>query len=307
IPALTDPPLVAADEVTYLRDDSRIIGLVIDGMAIAVPHNILWWHEIANLNFSDRQVAVTFCPLTGSSLVFDRTALGGAEFGVSGLLFKNNLVMYDRRSDESLWPQMVRAAGCGPSNGTSLPMAAALEMTWAGWRGLYPETRVVSGRTGFNRDYSPSGYPYGNYDRPDNPSVLFSLKIDQRRPPKERVLGIPGRTGGIAFPFGSLHNGAPFRVAHVTLDERAIVVFWDAARQGAMAYDPVAGGETLGFEVRDDGIFDTSSGTRWLIDGRADSGPLAGSRLTPIAEAYVAFWFAWAEFHPETILWSPDS
>ena len=88
IPALTNPTLVEADRAGYLTDDSRVIGLVIDGSAIAVPHNILWWHEIVNFRFS-RSLAVTYCPLTGSSMAFNRLSSGGGEFGVSGLLFQN--------------------------------------------------------------------------------------------------------------------------------------------------------------------------------------------------------------------------
>ena len=96
IPALTDPRLVPVGdpETDYLLGTDRVIGLEIAGEYIAVPHNILWWHEIAN--FNEVSLAVTYCPLTGSSMVFDRRAAEGAELGVSGLLFKNNLVMYVR-------------------------------------------------------------------------------------------------------------------------------------------------------------------------------------------------------------------
>jgi hypothetical protein len=56
IPALTDPNFVNANEADYLADADRVIGLQVDGQAYAVPHNILWWHEIANLNFDTVQL-----------------------------------------------------------------------------------------------------------------------------------------------------------------------------------------------------------------------------------------------------------
>ena len=66
-----------------------MVGFLVDGAAFAVPHNILWYHEVANLSLPDAggqiDLAVTYCPLTGSALVFDRAVVGGAEFGVSGL------------------------------------------------------------------------------------------------------------------------------------------------------------------------------------------------------------------------------
>ena len=84
------------------------------GEPYAVPLNVLRYHEIVNATFETDggllDLAVTHCPLTGSSMVFDRAAAGGAEFGVSGILYQSNLVMYDRNTSESLWPQMVAGA-----------------------------------------------------------------------------------------------------------------------------------------------------------------------------------------------------
>ncbi|MEX0600179.1 MAG: DUF3179 domain-containing protein, partial [Rhodothermales bacterium] len=304
IPALTDPEFVAPGEAGYLTDDSRVIGLEIGGDMLAIPHNILWYHEIVNLNRGGEQLAVTYCPLTGSSLAFDRSAADGAEFGVSGLLFQNNLVMYDRNTEESLWPQMNREAGCGTKDGTVLEMRPIVEMTWEAWRMLHPDTRVVSANTGFSRTYSPSGYPYGNYEQTNNANLLFDMPIDERRPPKERALGIP-LDGGVAFPFGTLDRDA-FTVVSTQVAGRDIVVFWDRSSRGAMAFSPVVDGERLQFEAREEGLFDAGTSSRWTIDGRAVSGPLEDTRLEPVAEAYVAFWFAWAAFHPETKIWNAE-
>lgn len=303
IPALTDPDLVPAEAATYLSDDDRVIGLRIGGHRIAVPHNILWSHEIANFNLPGAQLAVTYCPLTGSSMAFDRSAVGGGEFGVSGLLFQNNLTMYDRTSQESLWPQMNRQAGCGPRDGTPLPMVPVLETTWAGWRALFPDTEVISNRTGFSRNYTSSGYPYGDYENLNNRRLLFSMSIDERRPPKERVLGIPSGNGGIAFPFGTLDEGAPVRVVSETVDGQPVVVFWDRAKRAAMAYTPETDAGPLTFVVQGGRIVDTATSSAWTVDGRAFEGPLSGTQLTPVKQAYVAFWFAWAAFQPETRLW----
>ncbi|MGI9175160.1 MAG: DUF3179 domain-containing protein [Rhodothermales bacterium] len=302
IPSLTNPDVVAASEVSYLDDDSRVIGIVLDGQPLAVPHGILWWHEIANLDRADVQVAVTYCPLTGSSLAFDRAVIGGSTFGISGLLFQNNLTMYDRTSGESLWPQMNRAAGCGPESGTALPAVPILEMTWAGWRSLHPQTRVISNETGFDRNYRR--YPYGDYESLGNRRLLDSrTAIDERRPPKERVLGIPSGEGGIAFPFGALDaTGEPFQVVEETSGGE-VVVFWDKERQAAAAYQRALPDRTLSFTVQQGQIMDAETGSVWRIDGLATAGPLEGTRLEPIADAYVAFWFAWAAFQPETRLW----
>ncbi len=244
-------------------------------------------------------VAVTHCPLTGSSLVFDRSSLAGAELGVSGLLYRNNLIMYDRNGDESLWPQMLRGARCGSKTGAELEMVPAVEMSWEGWQTLHPQTLVVSSETEFGRNYR--NYPYGDYDRIDNRELLFPLsEIDSRRPPKERVLGIPDGEAGRAYPYGVLGDLGSIAVVQEDDD----VIFWDSQRQAAMAYYRILDGETLEFRVVGGQIRDASTESIWQVDGLALSGPLAGRKLAPVAEAFVSFWFAWAVFHPDATLWS---
>ncbi|TVR51450.1 MAG: DUF3179 domain-containing protein [Gemmatimonadales bacterium] len=308
IPSVQNPPLVLANApgAAYLEPSDRIIGLVLDGQPVAIPHNILWWHEIANLDLdSGERLAVTYCPLTGTSMVFDRAPVDGAELGVSGLLFRSNLIMFDRQSGQSLWPQMLRGARCGPADGTELPMVASLEMTWQGWQALHPSTQVVSSELGFARNYRL--YPYGDYERATNAQTLVPLGgLDERRPPKERILGIPTLGGGgIAFPFFELNALGMRGVVHPESAPDQVVVFWDREVEGAMAYRPTLDGESLVFHVVDGRILDQASGSQWRIDGVAVEGPLAGRALEPIDEAYVAFWFAWADFHPETELWLP--
>ncbi len=309
IPSLTDPPFVAPDheEAGYLASGDRVISLEVGGRHLAVPHNILWWHEVVNLNVGDVRLAVTYCPLTGSALVFDRKAAGGAEFGVSGLLLQNNLILYDRNTEESLWPQMQRRARCGPLDCTELPMVPAFEMQWGRWRELYPDGEVVSFRTRLPNDYGL--YPYGDYERVDNDELLFPLleRMDPRRPPKERVLGIPRGVGGggVAFPFGALDELGPLAAVNRTVGVDRVAVFWERRSRTAVAFRSMVGGQALTFEVREGRLVDRETGSEWRIDGRAVQGALAGERLQLMEEAYVAFWFAWAAFHLSTELWLP--
>ena len=188
IPALQlrDSDLVGpfSASLDFLSPISRVIGLQVDGEYLAVPLNVLWWHEILNLN--DHGLAITHCPLTGSSMVFERAVASGAEFGVSGMLFQNNLVMYDRAAvfgEETIWPQMLAGGFCGPSEGEKLTMVAAIEIEWANWLALHPDTRVVSGLNvefqgspeGVTRDYAV--YPYGDYE--------VERQREHIRPPRE--------------------------------------------------------------------------------------------------------------------------
>jgi len=321
IPALSNPNFVSPDHryADYLLPSDRVIGIEIDGEYLAFPHNVLWWHEIVNMN--ELGLAVTYCPFTGSSMVFHRQNIGGDEFGVSGFLFKNNLVMYDRvgpNSDieETLWPQMLAEGRCGTSERDRLKMYPALEIEWADWVALHPDTRVVSGETGLGRGgRAYTLYPYGDYEVEDNIATLQPLEeFDDRRPPKERVLGIPYKDGGgIAFPFGALRSVGDLAAIHATAgsaDEASalslpIVVFWDSEAAAAVAYGTTIAGQALTFEVRDGAFVDLETGSQWSIAGEALSGPFVGESLDKIADAYVSFWFAFSQFYPNPVLWLP--
>ncbi|MEM8484096.1 MAG: DUF3179 domain-containing protein [Bacteroidota bacterium] len=305
IPSLQNPTLVDAGSAgaDYLEPESRVIGVIIEGEPVAVPHNILWWHEIVNLDLNASQVAVSYCPLTGSSISFDRAPQGGATFGVSGLLWQNNLIMYDRNANETLWPQMLRSGGCGEEIGQPLTPFTSFEMSWAAWQSLYPDTRVVGNVTGHARNYTQTGYPYGTYEEPDNGSTLFPQVINDDRPPKERVLGIPVGDGGKLYPFFELDNADPVTAVNDLVDGRPVVVLWDDAAQGAMAFESVLNGSRFTFEMRGENFADVETGSTWDVQGRAIAGEMMGAQLTPIAEAYTAFWFAWKAFHPDSEVW----
>lgn len=308
IPALSNPPLVDAEHprASYIADTNRVVGLMRDGQPLAVPHNILWHHEIVNID--DRaqgSIAVTYCPLTGSSLVFDRSTIDGAELGVSGLLLNNNLVMYDRRENESLWPQMGRQSVCGPASGTKLEMLPAIDVRWGQWRSLHPNTKVISDETGYDKNYTPSGNPYLVYQRHDD--LFFDVEVDDRRPVKELVLGIPNGESGLALPFGILAERSSLRATEVTVGTRKIVVFWSRSARSAAAFERQLDEDPLSFAVEDGSFVDTQTGSQWTLDGRAVSGAHEGRSLDPVGQAHVAYWFAWATFHPNTTLWTPES
>lgn len=310
IPALADPETARPGEpgTEFLASDTRVVGVELSGRTIAVPHNILWYHEVVNFDFPDRKVAVTFCPLTGSTLIFDRSPVDGQEFLVSGLLLFNNLIMVPKQEGTSLFPQMSRGGRCGPLRGTELPTLGVKEMTWAAWKELHPETEVVSSNTGFRRSYGV--YPYGNYNELNNRRLITAFEIDDRRPPKERVIGIPaGRVGGVAIPFGELEAAGPVVAVRVGVTRKGGVLFWREEARGAVVYRPVVRGlpaddpnqgRELTFETRSGEIRDAETGSAWTLDGRAVAGPLEGARLEAVQEAFPAFWFAWALFQPET-------
>ena len=167
IPRLTSPTMVdtSSDEASYLRDNDLVVGVMTCEGPRAYPHNILWWHEIINEKLCGEAFSVTLCPLTGSALLFDRSGFVNGEeveLIVSGSLFNSNLTMLDNENGElgSWWSQMALKAIKGPATNRPSPFRAVHETTWGAWKGLHPETKVVSENTGVDRDYQ--SYPYFN-------------------------------------------------------------------------------------------------------------------------------------------------
>ena len=96
-------------ELPRIHSIDRVIGVVVGQAARAYPLRILAQHEVVNDQINDQVIAVTDCPLCDPSIVFDRRLEDQPiEFGVSGLLFNSNVLMYDRDDGnrEGLWSQL---------------------------------------------------------------------------------------------------------------------------------------------------------------------------------------------------------
>ncbi|TWT64028.1 DUF3179 domain-containing protein [Rubinisphaera italica] len=189
IPALTHPEMITVKQAIYLKAEDRVIGVVIEGQARAYPLAILNYHEIVNDTIGDIPIAVTYCPLCDSGAVHNRhTPLGIRNFGVSGLLYNSNVLMYDRGGKpESLWSQVKTKGISGPAVNKQLT-AIPCELTrWGTWIARHPDSLVLSLNTGHQRNYTRN--PYESYFA--NQQLMFPVTpVDNRLPNKERVLGV---------------------------------------------------------------------------------------------------------------------
>lgn len=146
-----------------MDDDDLVIALDRGGVSRAYPLRIMLWHEIVNDQIAGEPVTVTYCPLCGTSVVFDARVDGEAlSFGVSGLLFQSDVLMYDRKT-ESLWSQLAFKAVSGPQVGKTLKWLPSQIITWAAWKKKHPNGDVLSTTTGFPRDYTFN--PYSGYEQ----------------------------------------------------------------------------------------------------------------------------------------------
>lgn len=278
IPALVDPHVIPATQASYLKPNDRVVGVVFGGEARAYPLRILVWHELANDVLGGMPIAVSYCPLCDSVMVFDReVGEQTREFGVSGKLYRSNVLMYDRQGDsaqESLWSQLMMKAVVGPAAAEGLELKALQSelTTWRDWEAAHPETTVLSLKTGHRRDYRGEAY-----------SWYFG----------DDKIGYGTHGGSNRRP--DLKNKDRVVVAEVGQSQRIYVV-----------KDVVAA-------VADsEEIYDTLGGVRLQIVPLPDARSLKISKLEESdsegAELRLAysFWFAWEDLQPGVEIWEPE-
>lgn len=192
IPVLAHPPFLSAGEADkVLRKTDLVLGIAAEEAAKAYPVRILNWHEVVNDDVGSLAVLITWCPLCGSGIAFDPRVGGNKHtFGVSGLLYKRNLLLYDHESD-SLWSQLAGKAITGPLAGTSLRFLPSTVTTWDQWRKEHPATTVLSFQTGYQRDYSLDPYR--------------DLPLDRRL-----ALVVSTETSATIYPYSELKKAGPF-------------------------------------------------------------------------------------------------
>ena len=230
IPAIDDPQFESADAASeWLAGDDPVIGVVHGGEARAYPIAVLNWHEIVNDVVGGRPTLVTFCPLCGTGVVFAPPAGERFDFGVSGLLYNSDVLLYDRQG-QSLWSQILAQAISGPSAGEKLAVLPSQHTSWKRWRQLHPDTLVLSRQTGHRRDYDRN--PYAGYEQDE--ALFFPVANRYQGPlhPKERVLGVRVGDAAKAYPFSALAEAGRERLTD-TVGGEEIVVRWDAAGPAA--------------------------------------------------------------------------
>lgn len=230
IPAIDQPVFADRKRGNVPADpDEPVVGLYAYGEARAYPLSVLTQHEIINDNIGGRAVAVTYSPLCGSAMAY-LTENGDADFQLasSGLLYNNNPLFFDRKT-ESLWSQVMGQAVSGPEAGRQLVQLPATMTTWAEWSNRYPETRLLSSNTGYDRDYDVD--TYAGYEESDR--LYFPLNhLDRRLPMKEKVLCIAVEGVYRAYAYSALAlqpvvedqlNGRTFTINYLADSQTAFV------------------------------------------------------------------------------------
>lgn len=253
----------------YVMPGDLVIGVALGGAARAYPVGVLNWHEVVNDTLGGIPIVVSWNPLSGCAVVYDRRVGGERlQFGVSGLLYNSNLLMYDRREGgegESLWSQLLGCAVTGPAAGREeklIPLPASLT-GWEVWRDLFPGTSIIDRDPAKIKLYKKK--PYTTY--------YTSRKLRFPAEPLPEDGGIPLKAPVVALSVGG--------------EEHVYSVEGIAGRAGPRGvWETEVGGERVEF--------------RWVEKPRSVIA-LSGETALPLPAVY-SFWFARYAMHPETEL-----
>ena len=311
LPAIFEPQFVpVAETPDWLADPEPVIVFELNGDVRAYPIQVLIFHEIVNDIVGGEPVLITYCPLCNTAIAFHR-AVGGEvrEFGISGMLRRNDLIMYDRET-ETLWQQITGEGIVGDDAGVRLQFLPSQIVALGDFRETFPNGQILTGPLGRELGYG-SYNPYPYYDR--YPGTLYPNDEfeDFRLDAKERVLTVEINGEPVAFPFSALTERV---VIEAVVGGEEVVALWQSGAVSPLdaefiiggrnvgaagAFSPFLDGRRLHFEARDGRIVDAETGSTWNVLGRALEGTLEGAQLTPILSGN-HFWFAWSIFQPET-------
>lgn len=222
-------------------------------------------------------------------------------FGVSGMLYKDGLVMYDRQTD-TLWTQVDGRAVRGPLAGQQLDIVPAVHATWKEWRALYPRSQVLRKRGEFRS-------PYEDYNRSSGRlGIMGRRNADDRLPGKERILGIRAGGAAMAFPLKAVRDA---RLAQADVGGLPVLLVAPSPDLPVVAYERRVRARDLTFRLEAVGgqpvLRDFETSSIWdVATGTATHGPMTGAQLAR-ATAYPAFWFGWHGYFPNSNVWEPSA
>ncbi len=298
IPSVDNPKFTGVAQVeSYLLDTDLVLVAKVGNEVKIYPHPILDWHEIINDGIQDEKFAVTYCPLTGTGIGWNRVIDGKqTTFGVSGLLYNSNLIPFDRETDSN-WSQIRLDCVNGDLAGRTIELFPLLETEWQTARSMFPNAQVVSTDTGFNRTYGR--YPYGGYRT--NGSINFPVSNqDERLPEKERVLALIDEEKSVAYRFANFKGGAN-GVINDDFKGEPIVVFGNESKNFMAAYKATLDGQTLRFSALDSNdssiVATDETGSQWNVMGEAISGTHQGKKLNSLQPSFMAYWFSIGAFY----------
>lgn len=289
----------------WLSDSDTVMGYVAESGAFAYPIKFLNSHELVNDTIDGVPLLVSYCPLCGSGVIYDRRLDGVTHvFGNTSALYENDLVMFDHATG-SYWFQVGGEAIVGALTGSRLDLLPSATMPWGVWKEFHPDTQILSRVQGFssfpNYDRDPFSSYKASVDALRFPFPVSEDKIDTRLPASTITLTVVVDGMEKAYPVELMGDA----VANDTVGGEPVVVFSREDGAFGTAFSRLVDGDALTFSITGGTITDAETGSTWDLFGEAVEGELSGALLDPIPTRR-AFWFSIAITVPGIEIWTPE-
>ena len=231
-------------------------------------------------------------------------------FGTSGFLYRSNKLMYDRKTN-SLWSSLVGEPVIGElaqrDEIIKLDFFPVALTTWGEWVEENPDTKVLS----LDNEFYP---PYFYEPETSERSIYYDYRVraDTMFPVWNRDLTLEAKDEVLGLSIGDTHRAYPvmklreLRVVNDTLGNKNVVIVSSAMSSDARVFE--RGDEVFTLDSSRDDEFAIPS---TLIDSQGATWTVGQTGLTKSGGAddtlsrlpsFVAFWFGWYAFHPDTTL-----
>jgi len=232
IPSIDRPKFENVIDANFIKEKENVLGVYYNGIAKAYPIKIMDLHEIVNDQFGDQAITVTFCPLCGSGVSFNANIENmNRTFGVSGLLYNSDVLLFDRATN-SLWSPIKGQAISGKSSGQVIQFIPTELTTWGDWKTRFPDTKILSPDTGYAFDYSKKAY----IDYLASEQLMFPVsKKNKALKNKDKVIGIEVEGQFKAYPFKKLRKvESPIKDK---INGKELMIFYDKSSNSAWIED----------------------------------------------------------------------
>jgi hypothetical protein len=284
------PVFAGADDVKVDSDD-KVLAVRVGQEARAYPIRTMGYHHIVNDVLGGRAIAVTYCTLCHTGLVWSRSMDGKTlHFRLAGINNGNALLRDEETS--TVWQQSTGEAIFGPLKGRQLEMVPSNELTFALWRKEQPHGQVLKPDVPYEPEYDPKDW--------EKHVAATRTVVDTTRSgigPHQLMIGVTVDGHSKAYPIEAIlaakliqdriegspvvlvvgADGASIRAFNATMDDGATLTFAGGEGEAAMR--------------------DAQTGSVWNFQGCAVEGKFTGRCLKQI-DAHKDYWFDWMNHHP---------
>jgi Protein of unknown function (DUF3179) len=285
-----DSPSFESAAEAPVDSDDKVLAVRVGNQARAYPIRTMGYHHIVNDTVGGIPIAVTYCTLCHTGLVWSRIVDGKLLYFRLAGINNGNALLRDEQTN-SIWQQSTGEAIFGPLKGKQLNLVRSDEVSFALWKSEQPDGQVLKSDPLYAAEYDPKDW---EKHVAKTPTVVDTTRSGIG--PHELMLGIVVAGQSKAYPIEAVLRTKLIqdRVGDLPLilvvgpDGTSIRVF-----EGRLENEPL----TFVKGAADQGMSDVETGSVWNFQGCAVDGKLAG-RCLVVLDSHKDYWFDWMNHNP---------